>query len=105
MVFHLGEEGSCSEQRNGVSRDKAANLATAAKSLYPIIPSQANLPIPNERCIQLASSRSYGFTHHAGEAEDEEMWAILFGEHCAGFELHPAVQKMVDEIIADLKSI
>jgi hypothetical protein len=100
----LGEEGSCSQSRSGVNRDKARRLAATAKAVYPIVPSLANPPIPDERCIQLVEGRTYGFTHHGSAGEEEELWAILFGEHCAAFELHPQVKEVVEEIISDLKT-
>jgi hypothetical protein len=102
VLFHLGEDGSCAEQRSGVSREKAARLAASAKLAYDIVASLATPPIPGEKCIQLAEGRAYGFTHHGPEGEDEELWAILFGEYCAWLELRPPVREIVEDIISDL---
>jgi len=57
--------------------------------------------------IYMNVNRRYHGLDHFGagaDAQSDEIWAILFGEYCGGFELPPTIRDMLEEIVLGVTS-
>jgi hypothetical protein len=97
-------------------KDEVSSLAAAAKELYPVVSSttvaDALDPVTFNVTalpggLYLNINRQYCGLDHSGDNEEafiDEIWAILFSEHCKGVTLRGPLQAMVETIVAGLES-
>ena len=99
-----------------LAKDDVSSLATAAKQLYPVVSSDevsdaqdpvtfTGTALPNG--LYLNINRQYCGLDHSGEDEEavkDEIWAILFSEHCKGVGLRGPVQGLVETMVSKLES-
>lgn len=100
--------------RPRIDPDSLVRLITAAKEQFPVVTSEQVNDAAHPTTLQpihlpegkyLNINRRYCGLDHSGpgqDAENDEIWAILFTEYCGGFEFPPDLRAMLEEIIANL---
>lgn len=97
-----------------IDKEKVSLLAAAAKARYPVVSSEdapeahdpdtmQPMPLPQGIYLKL-NGQFYGLDHSGPgqDAENDEVWAILFTEYCGGFDFPTNISAMLEEIIASL---
>jgi len=109
--FH--ELGHLLHQR--IDKDRTAALAQIARTTYPVVSSDEVSDAIDPDTLQTTSlpegvylniNGQYCGLDHSGDSEDamnDELWAILFTEHCKGCELPSDIQVLVGQIVAKLE--
>lgn len=97
-----------------IDKERVSRLVTATKLYFPVVSSDrvsAALDPTTLKATTLPkgiylkmNGQFYGLDHSGpgANAENDELWAILFGEYCSGFELPPSVLAILEEIIGGL---
>ncbi|HXS95940.1 MAG TPA: hypothetical protein VN736_15145 [Candidatus Limnocylindrales bacterium] len=97
-----------------IDKEKVSRLSAAAKQRYPVVSSD-DVPealdpntmrpvrLPKGTYLKL-NGQFYGLDHSGPgvDAENDEIWAILFTEYCGGFEFPTNIRTMLEEIITSL---
>jgi hypothetical protein len=97
-----------------IDKERMTQLGKAAQEHYPVVSSEnvSNAVDPDTlratalpKGIYLNINGKYCGLDHSGpdaDAVNDEVWAIVFSEHCSGFGLPVKIGTMVSEIIASL---
>ncbi len=100
-----------------IDKDITTALAQIARATYPVVSSDEvtdavdpdtleKTPLP--KGVYLNINGQYCGLDHSGKGEDatnDELWAILFTEHCKGFDLPANLQTFLKGILASLEPL
>lgn len=98
-----------------LDREDVTSLAEATRSFYPVVSSDEvadaadpdtlqTIPLP--KGLYLNINRQYCGLDHSGDDEEavsDEIWAILFAEHCKGVELPADIHVILERITFKLQ--
>ena len=97
-----------------IDKERISRLAAAVKERYPVVSSDdvshaidpdTRQPTALPKGVYLKLNGQFCGLDHSGpgvDAENDEIWAILFTEHCGGFEFAPSISHILGEILTDL---
>lgn len=95
-----------------IDQGRVDALASATKAYFPIVSggrlvtalepdTMETTTLPEGKYLKM-NGQFYGLDHSGADAEGDELWAIVFGEHCEGFEFPQSIQAILQEIFVGL---